>query len=124
MSGAGTAAGGGATRTDADAVISVPAGHPAFPGHFPGRPVVPGVVLLDLAAEAARRAFGLGPLRRIARAKFVAPVGPDQAVALRLSRRGGGGSGGASSPAVAIASDAFSCEAEFAPAAGGTDPPA
>lgn len=120
-----TARGGGA-RTEAaamEAVISVPADHPAFPGHFPGRSVVPGVVLLDLAAEAARRAFGLGPLRRIARAKFVSPVGPAQAVALRLSRRVG------APHSIAIASDAFSCEAEFAaaepaPHPDGSDPPA
>ncbi|MBW8270637.1 hypothetical protein K1J50_14225, partial [Caldovatus sp. SYSU G05006] len=110
--------GAGTIRLEADAAIAVPVGHPAFPGHFPGRPVVPGVVLLDLAAAAARRAFGLGPLRRIARAKFVVPVGPDRTVALRLARR-------PDRPlVVAIASDAFSCEAEFAPAGGTADRPA
>ncbi len=69
---------------------------------------MPGVVLLDAATEAARGAFGLGPLRRIGRAKFTAPVLPAQEVVLRLVRTG--------TLRVAIASDAFSAEAEFGPA--------
>ena len=95
--------------TAAEARFAVPADHPSLPGHFPGRPVVPGVVLLDLAAQAARRAFGLGPMQRVLRAKFTAPVLPTQEVALRLRRPAPG--------RVAFACDAFSAEAEFA-----TDP--
>lgn len=37
-------------------VFSFPADHPAFPGHFPGNPIVPGVLLLDqLIHEVAMR---------------------------------------------------------------------
>jgi hypothetical protein len=38
-----------------DETLSVRAGHPALPGHFPGRPIVPGVVILDMLIEDLRR---------------------------------------------------------------------
>lgn len=56
---------------------TVPADHPAFAGHFPGRPIVPGVVLLD---HSLLRAGALPAGRRwcIAQAKFLRPVGPGE----------------------------------------------
>jgi len=65
--------------------FSVPAAHPCLPGHFPGRPVVPGVVLLDQVMEAARAA-GLGAARRLPSAKFLRPVRPEEEVAVLLRR--------------------------------------
>ena len=51
--------------------------HPAFPGHFPGRPVVPAVVLLAEVLAAVEQATQLGADGwTLVNAKFLAPVGP------------------------------------------------
>jgi len=60
--------------------LRFPASHPAFPGHFPGAPVVPGALLL----AAALAAHGLGGAgTRIAAVKFLRPVGPGEGVEVR-----------------------------------------
>jgi 3-hydroxymyristoyl/3-hydroxydecanoyl-(acyl carrier protein) dehydratase len=67
------------------ATFVVPHDHPSLPGHFPGRPVVPGVLLLDAVIAAARGAFGLGPAAGLPRAKFAAPVLPGDQVEIALT---------------------------------------
>jgi 3-hydroxymyristoyl/3-hydroxydecanoyl-(acyl carrier protein) dehydratase len=63
----------------AQVMWTVPVDHPAFAGHFPGRPIVPGVVLLDrvlgfIAVARGRDSAGWS----IANAKFLSPVGPGE----------------------------------------------
>ncbi len=56
---------------------TVPADHPAFAGHFPDSPILPGVVLLDTALQAIAAASGLAPERyEISAVKFLNPVSP------------------------------------------------
>lgn len=55
------------------------ADHPSLAGHFPGRPVVPGVVIVDEVAARARRLLGCGNgPRRMPQVKFIAPLLPDE----------------------------------------------
>jgi 3-hydroxymyristoyl/3-hydroxydecanoyl-(acyl carrier protein) dehydratase len=61
--------------------FQVPAQHPAFDGHFPGAPLLPGVLLLDEALHAA----ALTPSQwRITTAKFRQPVHPGEILTVEL----------------------------------------
>lgn len=61
-------------------------GHPAIPGHFPGHPVVPGVVLLSFVEQALRRQLGASSanLAGLAAVKFLAPLPPGQPFMIHL----------------------------------------
>lgn len=70
------------------------ADHPAFAGHFPGQPMVPGALLLDAALHAIVQAqagpagadAGTQPVWEIASAKFLSPVRPGETLTLSWMR--------------------------------------
>ncbi len=76
--------------------LEVPADHPAFAGHFPGRPLLPGVLLLAEALEAVHAdpalAAVVGPTPQLSQVKFLAPVRPGArlTIDLELGARGVG----------------------------------
>lgn len=70
--------------TLADTIL-IDAAQPLFAGHFPGAPILPGVMQLAFAQRLLDRLDG-GPwrLRRVGRCKFAAPVVPGMTVSARL----------------------------------------
>lgn len=80
--------------------ICIAAAHPSLPGHFPGEPIVPGVVILVEVEAAARALAGGGRLAALPSVKFLAPLRPDEraegvlepradgAIAFRVERAG------------------------------------
>jgi 3-hydroxymyristoyl/3-hydroxydecanoyl-(acyl carrier protein) dehydratase len=64
-----------------------PAGHPTAAGHFPGNPVIPGAVLLDVVLRAV---FGgeSGPCE-VRSAKFLHPVRPGDVMTIRWNEGAG-----------------------------------
>jgi 3-hydroxymyristoyl/3-hydroxydecanoyl-(acyl carrier protein) dehydratase len=70
--------------------FEAPPGHPLFEGHFPGHPILPGVVALEWMLQAAERFLG----RRLAATdlinlKFQAVISPGADLELTLGRKAG-----------------------------------
>ena len=63
--------------------------HPALPGHFPGNPIVPAVVILAEVSAAIKVAFGSGTeITRLPAVKFLAPLLPGERIRIALQPRG------------------------------------
>ena len=57
--------------------LTVPADHPAFAGHFPGMPMLPGAALLDELLHVLEEDLEFDPVQwQITTAKFLEPVRP------------------------------------------------
>lgn len=70
--------------------FAVSPGHPALPGHFPGRPLVPGVLLLEEALALVLPRFPGASLAGLPMVKFTAPVGPGDVVEVLCGDAGSG----------------------------------
>lgn len=65
--------------------VSIPVDHPAFVGHFPGNPILPGVVILDIVVSAyGSEVFG------ISSAKFLNVVVPGDTLIVEISNHENG----------------------------------
>lgn len=62
----------------------IPQDHPSLAGHFPGNPIVPGVVILDEVVNALLQVEHARSLRGIPSVKFTAPLRPGQAFLIRF----------------------------------------
>ena len=60
------------------------ADHPSLPGHFPGAPLVPGVVILDEVVAALDEWQQDSQLSAIPNVKFRAPLKPEQLFTISL----------------------------------------
>ena len=58
--------------------FSIPHDHPSLPGHFPGRPIVPGVVLLERVLEAIELTHAPLAALRLPQVKFMQPLLPGE----------------------------------------------
>jgi 3-hydroxyacyl-[acyl-carrier-protein] dehydratase len=65
------------------------ADHPSFAGHFPGRPIVAGVLLLERVADALRQWRGAS-VRQVVDAKFLQPLLPEEDALIELADSGNG----------------------------------
>ena len=98
--------------------MRIAASHPALPGHFPGHPVVPGVVLLEavvaalpLHAGATLRVTGFPVV------KFLAPLLPEQEFEVVFSvKRPGQMTFEVVANGEKLASGTLACEGVHAPA--------
>jgi 3-hydroxymyristoyl/3-hydroxydecanoyl-(acyl carrier protein) dehydratase len=71
--------------------LRIAADHPAYAGHFPGRPILPGVVLLDAALHALAVQQGITGSAQLKSAKFHSPVQPGEALTLHATESPMGG---------------------------------
>jgi 3-hydroxymyristoyl/3-hydroxydecanoyl-(acyl carrier protein) dehydratase len=71
-----------------EAWLCIPATHPALPGHFPGQPIVPGVLLLDEVREVVEARSGRR-VQCVAQLKFMEALAPGERAWLQARIEGG-----------------------------------
>jgi len=69
----------------------ISADHPALPGHFPGRPIVPGALLLQSILDAAATHFPAAVVCGVKRIKFQRVLAPGEGFWLQFDPAGASG---------------------------------
>ncbi len=66
--------------------LRVEENHPAFEGHFPGEPILSGLIQVDWAIRLGREAFAMpGTFQGLEHLKFQAPIRPAEPLELDLA---------------------------------------
>ena len=72
-------------------IVTIGADHPSLAGHFPGHPVVPGVVMLGEIMNAIREMASVKiEFVGMPSAKFMSPLSPGEPLMIRLEQQGDG----------------------------------
>jgi 3-hydroxyacyl-[acyl-carrier-protein] dehydratase len=66
--------------------LTISAEHPCLPGHFPGNPVVPAVIILDAVIAALRAAYPAQSFRGVRKIKFLRPLAAEQTFLLEYAQ--------------------------------------
>lgn len=74
--------------TEFEAVQTISSAHPALPGHFPGNPVVPGVVILELVRQALVQWQPGCRATELRNAKFTSPLLAQERLHILLKQKG------------------------------------
>ncbi len=74
-----------AMLAETSGAFSVPGDHPSLPGHFPGNPIVPGAVVLDLALRTLR----IPPSAELKSVKFTGVLRPEEGCIVEASTNHG-----------------------------------
>ncbi|MGH8400145.1 MAG: 3-hydroxyacyl-ACP dehydratase FabZ family protein, partial [Gammaproteobacteria bacterium] len=72
--------------THSELELGIEADNPWFEGHFPGQPILPGVVQIGWAVHFAHTLHGLGPeVANLEQIKFRRPIFPGTRLTLQLT---------------------------------------
>ena len=72
-------------------IVTIGVDHPSLAGHFPGHPVVPGVVMLGEIMNAIRAIVKENiEFVGMPSAKFMSPLNPEEPLTIKLDQQGDG----------------------------------